>query len=222
MGDILSRLDGVQKRPSGGYLARCPAHDDNDPSLSIERGTSQPVVLHCFSGCAPERVVRALGMSWNDLCEDVGHMPETSRKVAKAADVVPPEPAGAEKSLLEIERAKEKMTETEQDRYLALLSMARGWYTLCDSMLSPDAEADQISPDMICDCGAAIIYDTDPKRPVYEALSEGGVPTHRPRRLIMEVLQQSVDRERLEDMIRGLVERAEGRVVADEGISDLF
>jgi hypothetical protein len=35
--ETLARLDGV--RPcAGGYVARCPAHDDNDPSLSVREG----------------------------------------------------------------------------------------------------------------------------------------------------------------------------------------
>jgi hypothetical protein len=47
-------------RPSGiGWMARCPAHDDRSPSLSIaERGGK--ILLHCFAGCTQENVIAGL------------------------------------------------------------------------------------------------------------------------------------------------------------------
>jgi hypothetical protein len=44
-------------------MVECPAHDDRRPSLSI-RGADAKALLHCFAGCAPERVVEALGLEW--------------------------------------------------------------------------------------------------------------------------------------------------------------
>ena len=32
---LLSRLDGVRETSTGQYMARCPAHDDKSPSLSV-------------------------------------------------------------------------------------------------------------------------------------------------------------------------------------------
>jgi hypothetical protein len=34
---VLDRLDGVRQRGEG-YQALCPAHDDNEPSLSVAEG----------------------------------------------------------------------------------------------------------------------------------------------------------------------------------------
>jgi len=47
-------------------LARCPAHDDRHPSLSVSRGRDRALV-HCHAGCKPEAIVEGLGMSVADL-----------------------------------------------------------------------------------------------------------------------------------------------------------
>ena len=47
-------------------LVRCPAHDDNDPSLSLSRGDNGKLVWKCFAGCSQEAVgdaLRALGVT---------------------------------------------------------------------------------------------------------------------------------------------------------------
>lgn len=64
--DILQRLQGVRKSGTG-WLARCPAHDDQNPSLSIGTGDDGRILLHCFAGCPTENVVRALGLDMADL-----------------------------------------------------------------------------------------------------------------------------------------------------------
>ena len=46
---VLSR---VQAKPNGrGWMARCPAHDDRTPSLSIAQGDDGRVLLKCHAGC---------------------------------------------------------------------------------------------------------------------------------------------------------------------------
>jgi hypothetical protein len=42
-----------------GFLARCPSHDDREPSLSL-RDLSGKVLVHCFGGCPQEEVLEAL------------------------------------------------------------------------------------------------------------------------------------------------------------------
>ena len=63
---ILSRLDKV-KQVKGGYMARCPVHDDKNPSLSITEGDDGRVLLKCFAGCSTEDIVKALGLTMADL-----------------------------------------------------------------------------------------------------------------------------------------------------------
>jgi putative DNA primase/helicase len=57
---LLSQLDGV--RPAGdGWTARCPAHDDRNPSLSITVADSGKILLHCHAGCETADVIHAAG-----------------------------------------------------------------------------------------------------------------------------------------------------------------
>lgn len=51
----------------GCYIARCPAHDDHSPSLSIRETEDGTVLLHCFAGCAVNDIVDALGLKITDL-----------------------------------------------------------------------------------------------------------------------------------------------------------
>jgi len=58
--EVLARLERVTPS-AGGYVARCPAHDDRNPSLSIREGDNCRVLLKCFAGCAYEAIINALG-----------------------------------------------------------------------------------------------------------------------------------------------------------------
>jgi putative DNA primase/helicase len=63
---LLDKLDNVRALPSG-YSARCPAHDDNVASLMVNKGRTQPIVLHCHAGCPVEAILGALGLSNSDI-----------------------------------------------------------------------------------------------------------------------------------------------------------
>ena len=67
--EVLRRLRRVRATaPDGaGWEARCPAHDDDTPSLSVTRGRDGRVLLHCHAGCDTAEVVRAMGLTWADL-----------------------------------------------------------------------------------------------------------------------------------------------------------
>jgi len=47
------------RRSGAGWMARCPAHQDRDPSLSI-RETDGKLLVHCHAGCDQRDVVAAL------------------------------------------------------------------------------------------------------------------------------------------------------------------
>jgi hypothetical protein len=47
------------RKAGGGWAARCPAHDDRTPSLSIRDGDDK-VLVRCHAGCDQERVIAAL------------------------------------------------------------------------------------------------------------------------------------------------------------------
>ena len=48
------------RRVGDGWMARCPAHDDRKPSLSLRRADDGRVLVCCHAGCGQERVIAAL------------------------------------------------------------------------------------------------------------------------------------------------------------------
>lgn len=66
---LISRLQGVRQFGTDRWSARCPAHEDSSPSLSV-RLTDDRVLIHCFAGCAPDDILAAVGLSWRDLFAD--------------------------------------------------------------------------------------------------------------------------------------------------------
>ena len=55
----LARTLGGRKA-GAGYVARCPAHDDHNPSLSFRDGERGVLLLKCFAGCDRRDVLAAL------------------------------------------------------------------------------------------------------------------------------------------------------------------
>src|SRR3954447_26341341 len=47
------------RRAGNSWLARCPAHDDRNPSLSI-RESDGKILVHCHAGCKQRTVIAAL------------------------------------------------------------------------------------------------------------------------------------------------------------------
>jgi hypothetical protein len=48
-------------------MARCPAHEDRSPSLSIRGTPDGRLLIHCFGGCPTQLVLQALGLDFGDL-----------------------------------------------------------------------------------------------------------------------------------------------------------
>jgi hypothetical protein len=76
--EILGRFRGT-RREGKGWKAICPAHDDKNPSLSIDVKDGR-VLLHCFAGCTFERILAASGLEPADV------QVSTSRKVVAEYD----------------------------------------------------------------------------------------------------------------------------------------
>lgn len=74
----------VNAKPSGnGWTAKCPAHNDRNPSLSITEGSDGRALVKCHAGCEYTAILDALGMKPHDL------FPATAQPTPK----VPPAPA---------------------------------------------------------------------------------------------------------------------------------
>ena len=67
--EFLGKFEGVQQS-GGGWIARCPSHGDDNPSLSIARGEDGRWLVHCHAGCTAEAVVAAVGLKMRDLMPD--------------------------------------------------------------------------------------------------------------------------------------------------------
>jgi putative DNA primase/helicase len=63
---LLGRLEGVRPAGPNSWVARCPAHDDRNPSLSVSVKEGR-VLVHCFAGCSADAVLGAVGLTWRDL-----------------------------------------------------------------------------------------------------------------------------------------------------------
>jgi hypothetical protein len=58
--------------------ARCPAHDDRSPSLSIRDGEVGVLLLHCFAGCQYRDIRVALNFRLDDCTCTI---PRTARAI---------------------------------------------------------------------------------------------------------------------------------------------
>jgi hypothetical protein len=96
--EIAERLHA--KRTGKEWLARCPAHDDRHPSLSIAEGDDGKVLLLCRSGCKAEAVCAAGGgvdcLQVGAECGDQGtaYLRPGARPLSSAARGGPPHSPG--------------------------------------------------------------------------------------------------------------------------------
>ena len=63
--EVLTHFKKVRKC-GNGYTARCPAHDDKNPSLSI-KATNGRILMHCHAGCDTEAIMDVIGLKMSDL-----------------------------------------------------------------------------------------------------------------------------------------------------------
>lgn len=64
---LLERLDRVRPVGEGKHQARCPAHEDRNPSLSITEKDDGDVLVHCHANCALDDVLAAVDLTRRDL-----------------------------------------------------------------------------------------------------------------------------------------------------------
>ena len=64
---LIDRLDRVRQTAPGRWLAKCPAHQDKSPSLSIRELDDGRTLIRCFAGCGSIDVLEAVGLGWSAL-----------------------------------------------------------------------------------------------------------------------------------------------------------
>lgn len=87
---LLSRLGRVRRTGSGRWVARCPAHDDKNPSMTIRELDDGRVLIHCFAGCSVEEILGAIGLTFDALFPEraLDHHRARERRPFPAADVL--------------------------------------------------------------------------------------------------------------------------------------
>jgi hypothetical protein len=85
LSELISRLDGVRRITDSRYMAKCPAHSDGDPSLSIKQLPDSRILIKCFAGCGALEVLEAVGLDWGALMPDDGlYEPVADRREREA------------------------------------------------------------------------------------------------------------------------------------------
>jgi type II secretory pathway predicted ATPase ExeA len=82
--DIANVLGG--RRAGASWMARCPAHNDREPSLSIRQAEDGTVLVRCHAGCEQARVITAL----RSLAANGPFTTSRSASTTKIADSVAP------------------------------------------------------------------------------------------------------------------------------------
>ena len=85
---LLARLQGVRGGRDGAWSAKCPAHEDRSPSLSVKALSDGRILMHCFGGCGTDAILGALGLAMGDLFpERLGDFPPI-RRAFSASDAL--------------------------------------------------------------------------------------------------------------------------------------
>src|SRR5579871_2598615 len=86
--DILKVRTGKSVQRSGtGYSCCCPAHDDQNPSLSVSEGKDGKILVNCFAGCSVEDICQSLNLQISDLfIEPVCNKPTSSKTIYSYRD----------------------------------------------------------------------------------------------------------------------------------------
>ena len=87
---LLDRLEASRATGSGRWVAKCPAHPDRSPSLSVRETDDGTVLVRCFAGCGAADIVAAVGLELRDLFPErpVEHRRKPSRAWLDARDVL--------------------------------------------------------------------------------------------------------------------------------------
>jgi len=64
--EVVQRFECARPSRDGGFMARCPAHEDRNPSLSISRSDDR-ALLFCHAGCSIDSIIAAVGLKFSDL-----------------------------------------------------------------------------------------------------------------------------------------------------------
>lgn len=67
---FLERCEKVKSTGRGTWIARCPAHNDKRPSMTVREVDDGRVLVHCFAGCDIGQILGAVGLEFDALFPD--------------------------------------------------------------------------------------------------------------------------------------------------------
>jgi hypothetical protein len=79
--EFVSRLEKAKRTGRGSWLARCPAHPDRSPSLTVTEKEDGRILAYCHAGCGIEAITESAGVSISDLFppKAIEHAPRIAR-----------------------------------------------------------------------------------------------------------------------------------------------
>lgn len=124
--NLLARFAEVSPQRDGGYIARCPDHDDSNPSLRIWVGEDRKVRMTCRAGCDTDGIRVAAGLNWGDLFNVSGDVDTVPQE--------PPSPAGPD----ELDMLAMYVSDTRSALHFEPADGAAGTYLASRFGLSPE------------------------------------------------------------------------------------
>ncbi len=134
---VLGGLTGVRQRQQGQWSARCPAHDDRGPSLSVRETSEHAVLLHCFAGCTVHDITTALSLDLADLFplrESMTSKPKRIPRILTAGQAMQLLRQEAMLTLVAASNLSQGITLTERERARLLTAVGRIDYLCTESL----------------------------------------------------------------------------------------
>ena len=86
--NFLSQLESVRSTNKNQWKARCPAHKDRSPSLSVREVEDGRILVHCFAGCDVHSILSSVNLEMRDLQPECLGNFKSLKRPFPAADVL--------------------------------------------------------------------------------------------------------------------------------------
>lgn len=85
---LLTRLESVRPTNKNQWKAKCPAHEDKNPSLSVREVEDGRILIHCFAGCDVHNILASVNLEMRDLHPEYLGNFKSLKRPFPAADVL--------------------------------------------------------------------------------------------------------------------------------------
>ncbi len=82
---LLDRLEGVRETAPSQWVAKCPAHEDRSPSLSI-REVDNTVLIYCHASCSVYEILNSVSLTFSDLYPPRDPLTHSGKPVRRRPD----------------------------------------------------------------------------------------------------------------------------------------